>query len=235
MTVNSASWETIEGRGKLIGKSAEMSFAQRQRVSVRAQSAPARGRIRSSRAGGSCARPRRLYRTPSGTSSQMGAARHRAGLFARASPTLVGMEACRGSQWLTRNLQAMGHSVRIMPAQFVKPFVKSQKNDTIDAEAIAEAVTRPTMRFTRVPRMSPDRLIEQGVPWSRIGSETAPDRTGVARPRCGSIPAAARLRSRLPAEPKCRPAARRPNSRHARASSSRPASKPNSQPVEEWR
>ena len=70
--------------------------------------------------------------------------------FARASPTLVGMEACPGSQWLARKLQAMGHSVRIVPAQFVKPFVKSKKNDTIDAEAIAEAVTRPTMRFTQV-------------------------------------------------------------------------------------
>src|SRR5690606_11444496 len=75
--------------------------------------------------------------------------------FQRASPTLVGMEACPGSQWLARKLQAFGHQVRIVPAQFVKPFVKSQKNDTIDAEAIAEAVTRPTMRFTQV------RTVEQ--------------------------------------------------------------------------
>ena len=51
------------------------------------------------------------------------------------------MEACPGSQWLARKLQAMGHSVRIIPAQFVKPYVKSNKNDTIDAAAIAEAVT----------------------------------------------------------------------------------------------
>jgi transposase len=58
------------------------------------------------------------------------------------------MEACPGSQWLARKLLAMGHQVRIVAAQFVKPYVKSQKNDTIDAEAIAEAVTRPTMRFT---------------------------------------------------------------------------------------
>lgn len=70
--------------------------------------------------------------------------------FTRASPSLVGMEACPGSQWLARKLQSIGHTVRIVPAQFVKPFVKSQKNDTIDAEAIAEAVTRPTMRFTQV-------------------------------------------------------------------------------------
>ena len=61
--------------------------------------------------------------------------------FERASPVLVGM---------ARKLQAMGHSVRIVPAQFVKPFVKSNKNDIIDAEAIAEAVTRPTMRFVEI-------------------------------------------------------------------------------------
>lgn len=70
--------------------------------------------------------------------------------FERASRTTVGMEACPGSQWLARKLQQMGHRVRIVPAQFVKPYVKSQKNDTIDAEAIAGAVTRPTMRFTQV-------------------------------------------------------------------------------------
>lgn len=70
--------------------------------------------------------------------------------FERAGRALVGMEACPGSQWLARKLKAMGHRVRIIPAQFVKPYVKSQKNDTIDAEAIAEAVTRPTMRFTEV-------------------------------------------------------------------------------------
>jgi transposase len=68
----------------------------------------------------------------------------------RAAPALVGMEACPGSQWLARKLVAMGHRVRIVPAQSVKPYVKSQKNDTVDAEAIAEAITRPTMRFTQV-------------------------------------------------------------------------------------
>lgn len=73
--------------------------------------------------------------------------------FERAEPSLVGMEACPGSQWLARKLQALGHTVRIIPAQFVKPYVKSHKNDTIDAEAIAEAVTRPTMRFVEVKRV----------------------------------------------------------------------------------
>ena len=70
--------------------------------------------------------------------------------FERADPAVVGMEACPGSQWFARKLQAMGHTVRIIPAQFVKPYVKSNKNDTIDAAAIAEAVTRPTMRFVEV-------------------------------------------------------------------------------------
>lgn len=70
--------------------------------------------------------------------------------FERAAPTVVGMEACPGSQWLARKLQAIGHTVRIVPAKFVKPYIKSNKNDQIDAEAIAEAVSRPTMRFVEV-------------------------------------------------------------------------------------
>ena len=72
--------------------------------------------------------------------------------FARANPALVGMEACPGSQWLARKLQAIGHSVRIIPAQFpsLTSYIKSNKTDTIDAAAIAEAVTRPTMRFVSV-------------------------------------------------------------------------------------
>jgi transposase len=70
--------------------------------------------------------------------------------FERAQPATVGMEACPGSQWLARKLQAMGHTVRIIPAQFVKPYVKSNKNDAIDAAVIAEAVTRPSMRFVEV-------------------------------------------------------------------------------------
>lgn len=68
------------------------------------------------------------------------------GFLERAERALVGMKACVGSQWLARKLQAMGQRVRIIPAQFVR----SQKNHTLDAEAIAEAVTRPTLRFTEV-------------------------------------------------------------------------------------
>ncbi|GGI34472.1 hypothetical protein GCM10010987_79550 [Bradyrhizobium guangdongense] len=70
--------------------------------------------------------------------------------FARAQPSIVGMESCVGPQWLARKIQALGHKVRLIPVQFVKPYVKSNKNDIIDAEAIAEAATRPTMRFVAV-------------------------------------------------------------------------------------
>ena len=66
---------------------------------------------------------------------------------------LVGMEACASSHYWSRELQALGHSVRLMPAAYVKPYVKRQKNDATDAEAICEAVTRPNMRFvtTKTP------------------------------------------------------------------------------------
>ena len=60
------------------------------------------------------------------------------------------MEACSGAHFLGRALQAQGHDVRLMPAQYVKPYVKTNKSDYIDAEAIAEAVQRPTMRFVPI-------------------------------------------------------------------------------------
>jgi transposase len=69
---------------------------------------------------------------------------------------LIGMEACGGSRFLGRALQEQGHDVRLIPAQYVKPYVKTNKSDYIDAEAIAEAVGRPTMRF--VPIKSDDQL-----------------------------------------------------------------------------
>ena len=70
--------------------------------------------------------------------------------FATLSPCLIGMEACAGSHYWGRELQALGHEVRLIPPQYVKPYVKTNKNDAIDAEAISEALTRPTMRFTAV-------------------------------------------------------------------------------------
>ncbi|MCW6016656.1 IS110 family transposase [Serratia marcescens] len=63
------------------------------------------------------------------------------------SPTTIVMEACGGAHYLARRLTLLGHKVKLLPAQFVKPFVKSNKNDFIDAEAICEAASRPNMRF----------------------------------------------------------------------------------------
>jgi transposase len=67
--------------------------------------------------------------------------------FAKLPPCLVGMETCASANYWARELMALGHEVRLMPPQYVKPYVKRSKNDTSDAEAICEAVTRPTMRF----------------------------------------------------------------------------------------
>lgn len=70
--------------------------------------------------------------------------------FEKLPRCLVGIEACNTSHHWARELLALGHDVRLMPAQYVKPYVKRGKNDAADAEAICEAVTRPTMRFVAV-------------------------------------------------------------------------------------
>src|SRR3979411_2752657 len=67
--------------------------------------------------------------------------------FANMAPCLIGMEACVGAHHLSRGLQKLGHDARLMPARYVRPYSKGQKNDFRDAEAIAEAVQRPTMKF----------------------------------------------------------------------------------------
>ncbi len=76
--------------------------------------------------------------------------------LANPPPGLIGMEACVGAHHLSRQLQALGHDARLMPAQYVKPYLRGQKNDFRDAEAIAEAVQRPRMRF--VPTKSVEQL-----------------------------------------------------------------------------
>ena len=70
--------------------------------------------------------------------------------FAKQSPTVVAMEACSSSHYWGREIGALGHEVRLIPAQHVKPFVKRGKNDAADAEAICEAAVRPSMRFVAV-------------------------------------------------------------------------------------
>lgn len=72
------------------------------------------------------------------------------GFFDQLPPSLVGIEACGAAHHWSRELTAMGHEVKLMPASYVKPYVKRGKNDAVDAEAICEAVTRPTMRFVPV-------------------------------------------------------------------------------------
>ena len=67
--------------------------------------------------------------------------------LANLPPCLIGMEACVGAHHLSRKLRMLGHDARLMPAKYVRPYSKGQKNDFGDAEAIAEAVQRPTMRF----------------------------------------------------------------------------------------
>ena len=67
--------------------------------------------------------------------------------FKKLSPCLVGMEACATSHYWAREITALGHEVRMMPARYVKPYVKCNKNDVADAEAICEAVTRESRRW----------------------------------------------------------------------------------------
>jgi transposase len=76
-------------------------------------------------------------------------------VFRKLEPCLVGIEACASSHHWARELMALGHDVRLMPPAYVKPYVKRHKNDATDAEAICEAVQRPSMRF--VPVKSPDQ------------------------------------------------------------------------------
>ena len=75
--------------------------------------------------------------------------------FEKLPPCLIGIEACASSHHWSRELQALGHTVRLMPPAYVKPYVKRQKNDMADAEAICEAVTRTNMRF--VPTKTPEQ------------------------------------------------------------------------------
>ena len=70
--------------------------------------------------------------------------------LANMPPCLIGMEACVGAHHLGRQLKALGHDARLMPARYVRPYSKGQKNDFRDAEAIAEAVLRPTMKFVAI-------------------------------------------------------------------------------------
>jgi transposase len=88
---------------------------------------------------------------------------------------LIGMEACSGSHHIGRQLAAVGHDVRLIPAQYVKPFLKGHKNDYRDAEAIAEAVQRPTMHFVAIK--TPEQMDLLAL--HRVRSRLVGQRTGV--------------------------------------------------------
>jgi transposase len=95
--------------------------------------------------------------------------------LANLSPCLIGMEACVGAHHLSRKLQALGHDAQLMPAKYVRPYSKGQKNDFRDAEAIAEAVQRPTMRF--VATKTTDQLDLQAL--HRVRERLVGQRTGI--------------------------------------------------------
>jgi transposase len=79
--------------------------------------------------------------------------------FANLPPCLVGMEACASAHHWARKLQGFGHSVRLMAPQFVKPYVKTNKNDAADAQAICEAVARPHMRFVAIKNVGQQAVL----------------------------------------------------------------------------
>jgi transposase len=100
--------------------------------------------------------------------------------LANLPPCLIGIEAFASAHHWARTLQALGHTVRLMAPQFVKPYVKSNKNDAADAEAICEAVSRPSMRFVPIMNLEQQSVlslhrVRQG--FVRAGVATAEPRT----------------------------------------------------------
>jgi transposase len=109
-----------------------------------------------------------------------------AAFFANIPACLVGMEACGSAHHWARKLQGFGHEVRLISPQFVKPYVKSNKNDVADAEAICEAVTRPNMRFV------PIKTVEQ-----QKRAFGAPGTTGIRQGQDGAGEPDSRLAGRV--------------------------------------
>ena len=131
--------------------------------------------------------------------------------LANMPPCLIGMEACVGAHHLSRKLQALGHDARLMPAKYVRAYSKGQKNDFRDAEAIAEAVQRPTMKF--VATKTADQLDLQAL--HRVRERLVRQRTGTSIrfvPSCwsgelrcarGCAFCVANCRASLPSAPTC--------------------------------
>ena len=121
--------------------------------------------------------------------------------FANRAPSLIGMEACAGAHYWARELGKQGHEVRLISPQFVKPYVKGNKNDANDAEAICEAVGRPNMRF--VPVKTPEQ--QDVLALHRVRSGLVKERTAQANRLRGLLgeygiigKGLAHLRKRLP-------------------------------------
>jgi transposase len=95
--------------------------------------------------------------------------------LANIPPCLIGMEACVGAHHLSRKLQSLGHDARLMPAKYVRPYAKGQKNDFRDGETIAEAVQRPTMKF--VATKTAEQLDLQAL--HRVRERLVSQRTGI--------------------------------------------------------
>ena len=122
--------------------------------------------------------------------------------FQKLPPCLVGIEACASSHHWSRELQALGHTVRLMPPAYVKPYVKRQKNDMADAEAICEAVTRANMRF--VPTKTPEQqscLMLHRTRHLFIRQQTAVERFHVGQPENRSTMTAYQKLARSPSSP----------------------------------
>jgi transposase len=117
--------------------------------------------------------------------------------LANMPPCLIGMEACVGAHHLSRKLQAHGHDARLMPANYARAYSKRQKNDFPDAEAIAEAVQRPTMKF--VATKTPDQLGLQGL--HRVRERLVRQRTGIINQ---IVPLTSRSRRQLRLHPNLR-------------------------------
>src|SRR5579871_1492895 len=95
--------------------------------------------------------------------------------LANMPPCLIGMEACVGAHHLSRKLSALGHDARLMPAKYLRPYSKGQKNDFRDGETIAEAVQRPTMKF--VATKTTEQLDLQAL--HRVRERLVRQRTGI--------------------------------------------------------
>jgi transposase len=107
--------------------------------------------------------------------------------FATLQPCTVVMEACAGAHYMARKLATFGHNVKLISPQFVRPFVKSNKNDFVDAEAICEAASRPSMRFVTPKTESQQTLSAlhrvREAPRARSGEDQQPDAWLLARVR----------------------------------------------------